>query len=41
MGKVTGVKSWVEHHCPRLGKVLMGKVFMRKVFMGKGSWARC
>ena len=35
MGKVTGVKSWMEPHCPRLGKVLMGKVFM-----GKGPWAR-
>ena len=40
MGKVTGVKSWVEPHCPRLGKVLMGKVLMGEVFMGKGPWAR-
>ena len=40
MGKVTGVKSWVEPRCPRLGKVLMGKVLMGKVLMGKGPWAR-
>ena len=35
MGNVTGVKSWVEPLCPRMGKVLMGKALMGKVLMGK------